>query len=172
MSTKMPWIRFYLDDWTSGTGGMTPEQRGIYIMLLIRMYDKKSPVKEDFKTLARICNCTQKKFTTVVDYLIKNDKLIQTDEGLWNLRVEEELKDFTDKQEHISQVRSEAGKKGVQAKMLKKQFANDFVEANDKQNDFLLQANDKQNQAIQNQNQIYKKTNTIVLSKKKMLQKI
>ncbi|WP_343358278.1 YdaU family protein [Bartonella schoenbuchensis] len=167
MSNVMPWIRFYLDDWASGTDGMTPEQRGIYIMLLIRMYDKKSPVKEDFKTLSRVCNCTEKKFTTVVDYLMKNNKLIQTtDKGLWNLRVEEELKDFTDKQEHISQVRSEAGKKGAQAKMLKKQFANDYVEANGKQNDFLLQANDKQNQAIQNQNQIYKKTNTIVLSKK------
>ncbi|AQX20181.1 hypothetical protein [Bartonella sp. WD16.2] len=63
-------------------------------------------------------------------------------------------------------MRSEAGKKGAQAKMLKKQFANDFIEANDKQNNNLLQANDKQNQAIKNQNQIYKKTNTIVLSKK------
>ncbi|WP_343205492.1 hypothetical protein [Bartonella bovis] len=52
--------------------------------------------------------------------------------------------------------------------MLKKQFANDYVEAKFKQNDFLLQANDKQNQAIKNQNQIYKKTNTIVLSKKEI----
>ncbi|ENN89967.1 DUF1376 domain-containing protein [Bartonella bovis] len=93
MSNVIPWIRFYLDDWVSGTGGMTPEQKGIYLTLLIRMYDKKSPVKEDFKTLARVCNCTEKKLATVVDYLIKNDKLIQTDEGLWNLRVEEELKE-------------------------------------------------------------------------------
>ncbi|WP_236824104.1 YdaU family protein [Bartonella sp. WD16.2] len=39
---------------------MTLGQRGAYITLLIRMYDKKSPVKEDFKTLACACNCTEK----------------------------------------------------------------------------------------------------------------
>ncbi|WP_208439294.1 YdaU family protein, partial [Bartonella tribocorum] len=116
MSNAMPWIRFHLDDWISSTDGMTLEQRGVYITLLVRMYDKKAPIREDFGTLARVCNCSQKKFVTVVEYLMRNDKVIQTDDGLWNTRVEEELKDFSDKKDHISQVRSEAGKKGAQAK--------------------------------------------------------
>ncbi len=75
---------------------------------------------------------------------MRNDKLVETDNGLWNTRVEEELNDFADKKDNISQVRSEAGKKVR-----------------------------KQNQAIKNQNKnIYKKTKTIVLAKKKLILKI
>ncbi|WP_375672218.1 MULTISPECIES: YdaU family protein, partial [unclassified Bartonella] len=168
MSNGMPWIRFHLYDWISGTDGMTLEQRGVYITLLVRMYDKKAPIKEDFETLARACNCSQKKFATIVEYLMRNDKLVEIDGGLWNTRVEEELKDFADKKDHISQIRSEAGKKGAQAKNNTKQHVNNFAEANDKQNDFFAEAKDKQNLAIKNQNKnnIYKKNKTIVLSKK------
>ncbi|WP_019219857.1 YdaU family protein [Bartonella florencae] len=169
MSNGMPWIRFHLYDWISGTDGMTLEQRGAYMTLLVRMYDKKAPIKTDFGTLARACNCSQKKFAAIVEYLIRNDKLIDIDGGLWNTRVEEELKDFSDKKDHISQVRSEAGKKGAQAKNTIKQHVNNFAEANDKQNVFFAEANAKQNQAIKNQNKnIYKKTNTIVLAKKEI----
>ncbi|WP_208442508.1 YdaU family protein, partial [Bartonella raoultii] len=191
MSNGMPWIRFHLYDWISGTDGMTLEQRGVYITLLVRMYDKKAPIKTDFETLARVCHCSQKKLATIIEYLIRNDKLIEIDGGLWNARVEEELKDFSDKKDHISQVRSEAGKKGAQAKSNIKQHVNNFAEANDKQNVFFAEAkvkqnnnfaeaddkqniffaeaNAKQNQAIKNQNKnIYKKTNTIVLAKKEI----
>ncbi|WP_375638697.1 MULTISPECIES: YdaU family protein [unclassified Bartonella] len=169
MSNGMPWIRFHLYDWISGTDGMTLEQRGAYMTLLVRMYDKKAPIKEDFETLARACNCSQKKFAAIVEYLMRNDKLVETDNGLWNTRVEEELKDFSDKKEHISQVRSEAGKKGAQAKNNTKQHVNNFAEANDKQNVFFAEANAKQNQAIKNQNKnIYKKTKTNVLAKKEI----
>ncbi len=169
MSNGMPWIRFHLYDWISGTDGMTLEQRGAYMTLLVRMYDKKAPIKEDFETLARACNCSQKKFAAIVEYLMRNDKLVETDNGLWNTRVEEELNDFADKKEHISQVRSEAGKKGAQAKNNTKQHVNNFAEANDKQNVFFAEANAKQNQAIKNQNKnIYKKTKTIVLAKKEI----
>ncbi len=42
---------------------------------------------------------------------MRNDKLVETDNGLWNTRVEEELKDFTDKKEHISQVVVKMAKK-------------------------------------------------------------
>ncbi|WP_375615097.1 MULTISPECIES: hypothetical protein [unclassified Bartonella] len=44
-----------------------------------------------------------KKFATLVEHLIRNDKLIEKDNGLSNTRVEEELKDFTDKKSaHIA----------------------------------------------------------------------
>ncbi|WP_317992691.1 YdaU family protein [Bartonella gliris] len=169
MSNGMPWIRFHLYDWISGTNGMTLEQRGVYITLLVCMYEKKEPLKTDFQTLARVCHCSQKKFAAIVEYLMRNNKLVETDNGLWNTRVEEELNDFADKKEHISQVRSEAGKKGAQAKNNTKQHVNNFAEANDKQNGFFAEANAKQNQAIKNQNKnIYKKTKTIVLAKKEI----
>ncbi len=133
------------------------------------MYEKKEPLKTDFQTLARVCHCSQKKFAAIVEYLMRNNKLVETDNGLWNTRVEEELNDFADKKEYISQVRSEAGKKGAQAKNNTKQHVNNFAEANDKQNVFFAEANDKQNQAIKNQNKnIYKKTKTIVLAKKEI----
>ncbi len=121
------------------------------------MYEKKL-LKTDFQTLARVCHCSQKKFAAIVEYIMKNDKLIETDGGLSNKRVEEELKDFAYKKDHISQARSEAGKKGAQAKNMIKQHVNNFAKANA-----------KQNQAIKNQNNnIYIKTKTIVLAKKEI----
>ncbi|EJF76541.1 hypothetical protein MCO_01608 [Bartonella sp. DB5-6] len=85
------------------------------------------------------------------------------------LKTTTKQKDFADKKEHISQVRSEAGKKGAQAKNNTKQHVNNFAEANDKQNVFFAEANAKQNQAIKNQNKnIYKKTKTNVLAKKEI----
>ncbi len=86
-----------------------------------------------------------KKFATIVEYLMKNGKFLEKDNGLSNTRIEEELKDFTDKKAPISQIHSEAGKKVYNKKRYKKHF-NDFAEANA-----------KQNQAIKNQNKnIYK----------------
>ncbi|CAK01363.1 MULTISPECIES: YdaU family protein [Bartonella] len=102
MSNGMPWIRFHLYDWISGTDGMTLEQRGAYMTLLVRMYDKKAPIKTDFQTLARACNCSQKKFATIVEYLMRNDKLIEIDGGLWNTRVEEELNNFSEELDNFT----------------------------------------------------------------------
>ncbi len=51
MSNAMPWIRFHLYDWISGTNGMTSEQRGVYITLLVCMYEKKNHLKQIFKHL-------------------------------------------------------------------------------------------------------------------------
>ncbi|ENN93715.1 DUF1376 domain-containing protein [Bartonella bovis] len=167
MSTKLPWVKSFSSDCLADTSGMKAFQIATYVILQWHMRRSGEPIFCDQSKLAHSAGCSVKAFNKALDFLLRDQKIVRLEDGrLWSLQVEGELKNFIDKQEHISQVRSEAGKKGVQAKMLKKQFANDYVEANDKQNDFLLQANDKQNQAIKNQNQIYKKTNTIVLSKK------
>ncbi|ENN93813.1 DUF1376 domain-containing protein [Bartonella bovis] len=169
MATKLPWVKSFSSDCLADTSGMKAFQIATYVILQWHMRRSGEPIFCDQSKLAHSAGCSVKAFNKALDFLLRDQKIVRLEDGrLWSLQVEEELKNFIDKQEHISQVRSEAGKKGVQAKMLKKQFANDYVEANDKQNDFLLQANDKQNQAIKNQNQIYKKTNTIVLSKKEI----
>ncbi|WP_019224037.1 DUF1376 domain-containing protein [Bartonella rattaustraliani] len=97
MSIKLPWIRFYPHDWISDTYEMTPEQRGIYLPLLLRMHDKKAPLKDDFRMLSRFCNCSTRKFSGVVEYLITSGRLIKTDAGgLWSSEVEKEVKSFED----------------------------------------------------------------------------
>ncbi|WP_273724268.1 YdaU family protein [Bartonella sp. AU18XJBT] len=102
MSNAMPWIRFHLYDWISGTNGMTSEQRGVYITLLVCMYEKKEPLKTDFETLARACNCSQKKFAAIVEYLMRNNKLVETDNGLWNARVEEEINNLSEELDNFT----------------------------------------------------------------------
>ncbi|WP_051018507.1 DUF1376 domain-containing protein [Bartonella queenslandensis] len=92
---KLPWIKFYLYDWISDTYEMTPEQRGIYLTLLLRMYDKKEPLTDDFAMLSRFCNCSTRKFGNVVEYLIKIGKVTKTDDGsLWKPELEKDLKTF------------------------------------------------------------------------------
>ncbi len=66
------------------------------------MYDKKHQLKKTLKRLYAL-KLLAKKFATLVEHLIRNDKLIEKDNGLSNTRVEEELKDFTDKKSaHIA----------------------------------------------------------------------
>ncbi|EJF90965.1 DUF1376 domain-containing protein [Bartonella melophagi] len=168
MSTKLPWVKSFSSDCLADTSGMKAFQIATYVILQWHMRRSGEPIFCDPSKLAHSAGCSVKAFNKALDFLLRDQKIVRLEDGrLWSLQVEEELKNFIDKQEHISQVRSEAGRKGAQAKMLKKQSVNDYVEAKCKQNNNFVEANDKQNQAIKNQNKnIYKKTNTIVLSKK------
>ncbi|WP_370931066.1 DUF1376 domain-containing protein [Bartonella sp. DGB1] len=158
-NNKTPWVRWFASDWRAGVASMTAVEKGVYISLISLMYDKQSPITKDFKRLAYDAGCTVKTFIKALDFLLEDGKIIVTsDDKLWSTRVGEELSVSIEKKAEISEKRSLAGKFGAEVKkqnQAKNNFAND-----------LLQANDKQNQANQNQNQNNKKPNTKVFVKK------
>lgn len=89
------WIKFYPSDWLAGTRALSATETGIYITLISMMYERASPIPFDNARLARLCGCPAGPFKRAVEALIRAEKVVLTDEGLWNDRVEKVLKEMT-----------------------------------------------------------------------------
>lgn len=91
-------IPFYPSDWLAGTRGMTAEETGVYITLISRMYEMAGPIERDDERLYRLCGCKSKRaFTKVLEYLFSEGKVQEQDGGLFNVRVQKEIKVVTEK---------------------------------------------------------------------------
>ncbi|WP_370931919.1 DUF1376 domain-containing protein [Bartonella sp. DGB1] len=89
---NIPWVSFYPEQWLAGTSGMTPFERGIYITLIMLMYNKKEPIALNVKKLSRICGASIEEFSEALEELINDNKIIQLEDGsLWNNKVSKEL---------------------------------------------------------------------------------
>lgn len=86
----MPWVRFFPSDWLGGTRSMSAAETGIYITLVATMYEKGEPIPEDHARLARLCGASNSTFKTCLLALIDDGKIVRTDNGLWNERVQKE----------------------------------------------------------------------------------
>jgi uncharacterized protein YdaU (DUF1376 family) len=85
-------VPFYPSDWLAGVAGMTPAQIGVYITVLMLIYDAGGPIFFDKRRLARRMCCPQNTFTTIIEDLIADGKVTLNDGFLSNARAEIELK--------------------------------------------------------------------------------
>lgn len=118
--SDMPWIRFFPSDWLGGTRGMSASEAGVYINLLAMMYERRAPLVEDCAKLARLCGASNSVFRRTLEQLIADGKIIRTEAGLWNDRVEKE-----------SVYRSEKSAVGKQAAELRWRKPQQIQEARD-----------------------------------------
>ena len=91
-------VAFYPSDWLAGTRGLSDAETGVYITLIARMYEMAGPIERDDNRLSRLCGCkTKNSFVKALDYLISDGKIIATDQGLFNERVQKEIEKATEK---------------------------------------------------------------------------
>lgn len=91
-------VAFYPSDWLAGTRGLTAEETGVYITLIARMYEMAAPIERDDQRLSRLCGCkTKPSFVRALEYLISEGKIVETKDGLFNNRVQKEIKNTTEK---------------------------------------------------------------------------
>jgi len=91
-------IAFYPSDWLAGTRGLSDSETGIYITLIARMYEMAGPIERDDERLSRLCGCKSKSsFVKALGYLISEGKIVETEDGLINERVEKEIKKVIEK---------------------------------------------------------------------------
>lgn len=88
--SKNPWIRFFPSDWLAGTRGMSAVETGVYITLIMSMYERGEPIPEDHARLARLCGASNSAFKSALETLISEGKIVRVEAGLWNERVEKE----------------------------------------------------------------------------------
>lgn len=116
--TQMPWIRFFPSDWLGGTRGMSAVETGVFITLIMSMYEAGRPLPEDEGRLARTCGAPLPQFKKALLTLLQQGKIARTPQGLWNTRVERELCFTAEK--------STAGLKAAQARWAKKDNKNNI----------------------------------------------
>lgn len=104
---KQPYVRFFASDWLAGTRGMRAAEIGVYITLISLMYERCEPLPEDSKRLARQCGCDPRGFMKSLESLIADRKIIRTDSGLWNERVQKEF-DFRGKKSSTAKEAADA----------------------------------------------------------------
>jgi uncharacterized protein YdaU (DUF1376 family) len=91
-------IAFYPSDWLAGTRGMSDAETGVYITLIAKMYEMAGPIERDDQRLYRLCGCKSKaSFLKSLEYLLSEGKIIEQDGGLFNERVQKEIKNTTEK---------------------------------------------------------------------------
>lgn len=150
--SKTPWIRFFPSDWLGGTRGMTAAETGIYVTLIMTMYEHGKPLVNDVGRLARLCGASNSVFKSTLNALISQGKILISDEGIWNERVGRELFYVSEK--------SSVGREAANARWYKK----------DNKNNDSADANALQTQSERNANQKpdtrYIKKDTIVSQKK------
>jgi uncharacterized protein YdaU (DUF1376 family) len=89
--SALPWVRFFPSDWLAGTRGLSAAETGVYITLIMMMYDRGGPLTDDAPRLARLCGSQVNHFNSALAALIEQGKLYRTDEGaLFNQRVRQE----------------------------------------------------------------------------------
>lgn len=86
--SESPFFQFYPSDWLAGTRGLSAAETGVYITLIALMYEREAPLSIDPKRLARLCGCTHAAFKKAVQALVEEGKISNTENGLWNERVQ------------------------------------------------------------------------------------
>lgn len=123
-----PWIRFFPSDWLGGTRALRPEESGIYMTLIMLMYEHGSPIKENLDRLSLVCNTTVVVLKKTLEFLVSENKISRTDEGLWNEKVEKEIE--------YSSEKSEAARQRVNKRWTKKDNENNDGDDTDVSNQY------------------------------------
>lgn len=87
-----PFVPFYPSDWLAGTRALSAEETGVYITLIAMMYETEAPIDMPDDRLARLCGCGTKAFVKAKESLIECGKISIVNGGLWQDRVEKEVK--------------------------------------------------------------------------------
>ena len=117
-----PWIKFYPSDWLTGTRGMTAAEMGVYISLIMMMYEKGGPISADGSRLARLCGLARPTFEKILAGLVDAKKVRKDGDNLFHERVENELR--------VRQNFSDAQRKAAVSRWEKRKENQDESEAN------------------------------------------
>jgi len=105
-------IQFCPADWLSGCHTLTAAERGVYITLIMMMYDRAGPLTEDEGRLARACGLPTVGFSRALNALVDQGKIQRIEGGLFNARVGREIENVMAK--------SQIARANVEARWAKK----------------------------------------------------
>lgn len=114
---RVPYFQFYPSDFMNGVRGMTPQEVGVYTMLLCRIYEESGPVEAHTLRLATYCGMREKSFDAVLGKLVELGKISIEDGHITNYRAQVEIQ----KRSNDLKTASIAGKVSAQKRQEKQQ---------------------------------------------------
>ena len=104
-------LPLFTGDYLRDTRTLSPLRHGVYLLLLVYCWDTKGPVPLEEQDAAAITNCRSGEEIDALRYVLSK-YFTRCEDGYYNERMQEEIADS----EFISKKRSEAGKKGAEAR--------------------------------------------------------
>nr|DAV09127.1 MAG TPA: Protein of unknown function (DUF1376) [Caudoviricetes sp.] len=124
---------FHIGDFAKKTSHLTHEERGMYLALLMKIYDSESPLPSDLKQVCRlICVRNADEMQTVSGLL--DEFFILTDAGWINRRVSEEIERYKSKSEKARKSAETRWSKGVSAKQPQSEHDAESVQSKSERN--------------------------------------
>lgn len=84
-------VDFYPQEWIIDTAMLTPDERGIYIQIVMMIYSNRGPIPFDEKHLANICNCSKRMVRSIIKILHEKGFIQFSGEKITQKRAEYEL---------------------------------------------------------------------------------
>jgi uncharacterized protein YdaU (DUF1376 family) len=84
------YVQWNLADYITGTQGMTPEQEGVYMRFLVRLYDRGKPLPDDDRFMSSIMGLDIRRWRRARTDLVAFGKIIVRAGALTNARFEKE----------------------------------------------------------------------------------
>ena len=95
---KITHFPLFLDDWSAGVAKLDAAERGVYISLLVQMYEEAGPIQRDDDRLFRQCGCaTKNQFRIALNTLIEFGYIDQDNGVISNKKTEKILKKIASK---------------------------------------------------------------------------
>lgn len=88
---RTPFLKLYTADWLEGTVGMTFEQEGFYLRILMLMWSRKAMLPNDPDAIARHMRTTRRVYDRLIADLVRLGKLIVTETEIINERMKVEI---------------------------------------------------------------------------------
>ncbi|WP_435167952.1 DUF1376 domain-containing protein [Falsirhodobacter sp. 1013] len=96
MTRHIPYFSFYPADFMNGVRGLTPQEVGVYTMILCRIYEENGPIEANTMRLATYCGMREKTFAVVMQKLVDLGKFSLIEGMVINRRALEEIQKRSD----------------------------------------------------------------------------
>ena len=121
---RIPYFDFYPSDFMKGIRGLTPQEVGVYTMLLCLIYEENGPVEYHVTRLSTYCAMRETSFIKTVERLIDLGKMTLSGGMLSNRRAMEEIESRNERMKSNSR----AGKISAEKRQEKQRRASTRVE--------------------------------------------
>lgn len=111
MSGRLEWFACYPEKLLGALAGMTTNEKVVYLIVLLRIYESNGPCRDSIDALAIRAGVSKKQVQAALDVLFRDGRLVQIEGGIHNPKAEQVIAESRALRERRQMAGSEGGKK-------------------------------------------------------------
>jgi uncharacterized protein YdaU (DUF1376 family) len=88
---RLPWFHCFPSKWLDALGGLPADQKLVYSIMLLRIYDARGACMDSLDAIATRCGINKRRTTDALDALFRAGKLVRIEGGIHNPRAIEHI---------------------------------------------------------------------------------